>query len=174
LNLLECIVFLEMPNKITIEIKECVEFLQKEHSNAKGILKKDRIKTLLYIKQEKYHFQSDIGKKLGRTKKTVRDWIKEYVKFGLSTLLEVKSGGNNTRTISDKAKSFIAEKVLDVNTTITSYVELQLLIEEEVKEKVAYGALYSHCRRNYKSKLKVARKSHHKKDEKAEELFKKP
>jgi hypothetical protein len=33
-------------------------------------------------------------------------------------------------------------------------------------------ALYSHCRRNYKTKLKVARKSHHNKDEKAEELFK--
>jgi len=72
------------------------------------------------------------------------------------------------------AKSFIAKKVLDVNSTITSYVELQLLIEEELKEKVVYGTLYSHCRRNYQSKLKVARKSHHKKDEKAEELFKKP
>jgi len=110
LNLPEYFAFLEMPNKITIEIKECVEFLQKEHSNAKGILKKDRIKTLLYIKQEKYHFQSDIGKKLGRTKKTVRDWIKEYVKYGLSTLLEVKIGGDNTRTISDKAKSFIVKR----------------------------------------------------------------
>ena len=69
---------------------------------------------------------------------------------------------------------FISEKVKDINTTITSYLELQLLIEEELKEIVAYGALYSHCRRNYKTKLKVARKSHHKKDEKAEELFKKP
>jgi len=44
------------------------------------------------------------------------------------------------------------------------------LIEEELKEKVAHGALYSHCRWKYKSKLKVAQKSHHKK---AEELFKK-
>ncbi len=130
---------------------------------------------MLYIKQGNYQFQSDIGKKLGRTEKTIRDWTKEYVSFGLSTLLEVKSGGNNTRTISEKAQNFIAEKVLDANTTISSYVELQLLIEEELKEKVAYGALYSHCRRNYHSKkLKLARKSHHKKDEKAEELFKKP
>jgi len=82
-----------MPKKITIEIKESVEFLQKEHSIAKGIHKDDRIKILLYIKQEKYHFQSDIRKKLERT---IRDWIQEYVKIGLSTLLEVKHGGNNT------------------------------------------------------------------------------
>ncbi|MFD0985104.1 hypothetical protein ACFQ0S_11530, partial [Flavobacterium myungsuense] len=55
-----------------------------------------------------------------------------------------------------------------------SYVELQLLIEEELGEKVFYGALYSHCRKNYKTKLKVARKLHHKKDETAEKLFNKP
>jgi len=104
--------------KITIEIKECVEFLQKEHSNAKGVIKKDRIKTLLYIKQEKYHFQSDIGKKLGRIEKTVRDWIKEYVELGFSTLLEVKSGGNNTRTISDKANIY-----LDLNFIIPKLLQ---------------------------------------------------
>lgn len=68
----------------------------------------------------------------------------------------------------------IANKIVDVETTITSYVELQLIIEEELGEKIAYGALYSHCRGKHKSRLKVARKSHHKKDEKAEELFKKP
>jgi protein associated with RNAse G/E len=88
-----------MPKKITKEIKASVEFLQKEHSIAKGIHKDNRIKILLYNKQEKYHFQSDIGKKLERTEKTIRDWIQEYVKIGLSTLLEVKSGGNNTCTI---------------------------------------------------------------------------
>lgn len=163
-----------MPKKITIEIEESVEFLQREHSKAQGLLKKDRIKTLLYIKEGNYHYQSDIGKKLGRAEKTIRGWLQEYSKEGYSSLLEVKSGGNNTKTISEKAQSFIAEKVQDANTTITSYVELQLLIEEELKESVAYGALYSHCKRNYKSKLKVARKSHHKKEEKAEELFKKP
>ena len=163
-----------MTKKITIEIVESVEFLNREYSKTKSILKKDRIKTLLFIKESKYHFQSDIGKKLGRTEKTIRNWLQEYSRVGYSNLLQVKSGGNNTKTISEKAIIFISEKVKDVNTTITSYIELQLLIEEELKEIVAYGALYSHCRRNYKTKLKVARKSHHKKDEKAEELFKKP
>ena len=163
-----------MPKKIAIEIQESVDFLRREHSKTKSLLKKDRIKTLLYIKAGKYHFQSDIGKKLGRTEKTIREWLQEYDKNGYSSLLEVKSGGNNTRTISEKAQIFIAEKIADPSTTITSYIELQSLLEQELGEKVIYGALYSHCRRNYKSKLKVARKSHHKKDEKAEELFKKP
>ncbi|MFV7235076.1 helix-turn-helix domain-containing protein [Flavobacterium sp. ZB4R12] len=163
-----------MPKKIKIEITESLEFLRNEHIKAKGELKKDRLKVLIYIKEGKYHFQSDIAKKLGRTEKTVREWIQEYSQSGLSSLLKVSSGGNNTRTISDKALELIAKKILDVETTITSYLELQLIIEKELGEKIAYGALYSHCKRKYKSKLKVARKSHHKKDEKAEELFKKP
>jgi transposase len=163
-----------MPKKIKIEIAESLEFLRNEHIKAKGELKKDRLKVLIYIKEGKYDFQSDIGKKIGRTEKTVRQWIQQYVKFGLSALLKIKSGGNNTRTISDNALKLISEKVLNVETTITSYVELQLIIEEELGEKIAYEALYSHCRRKHKSRLKVARKSHHKKDEKAEELFKKP
>jgi transposase len=162
-----------MPKKINIEIAETLEFLRNEHLKAKGELKKDRLKVLIYIKEEKYYFQSDIAKKLGRSEKTVRQWIQEYAQSGLSSLLKVCSGGNNTRKISEKALELISNKILDEGTIITSYIELQLIIEEELNEKIPYGALYSHCRRKHKSRLKVARKSHHKKDEKAEELFKK-
>lgn len=91
-----------------------------------------------------------------------------------SLVLEVRSGGNNTRTLSDKMVSLIEEKVKDSQTTITSYVELKEILQEETGETIAYGALYAHCRRKYKSKLKVARKSHHKNDPNAEAFFKKP
>ena len=52
-----------LPKKINIEIKESVEYLEKEYSKAKGILKKDRIKTLIDVKQNKFEYQSDIEKK---------------------------------------------------------------------------------------------------------------
>jgi hypothetical protein len=35
-----------MPKKIILEIAESVEFLQREHSKSKGLLKKDQIRTL--------------------------------------------------------------------------------------------------------------------------------
>ena|SRR5664279_5559499 len=163
-----------MPKKISISVKESVGFLNRSYSNTTSRLQQDRMKTLLYIATKKYHFQSDIAKKLGRTEKTVRDWFKVYSSEGFSALIKVNSGGNNTRTLSDKVITLIEEKVTDPKTTITSYVELQLLLKEETKEKVAYGALYSHCRRKFKTKLKVARKSHHKKDPNAEAFFKNP
>lgn len=163
-----------MPKKIDIKIKESLEYLEKEYSKAKGILKKDRIKTLIYVKSNKFQYQSDIGKKLGRAEKTIRGWLQNYEKVGFENLLEVKSGGNNTKTISQKAIEFIDVKLNDEKTTITSYVELKLLLEESLNEKIAYGALYSHCRRNHKSKLKVSRKSHYKKNPDEIEVFKKP
>lgn len=163
-----------MPKKITIIVEDNIDFLEKSYSKVQGRLKKDRIKTLIYIKTKRYFFQSEIAKKLGRTEKTIRNWIQSYLKDGFSGLIEVKSGGNNTRTISDEMISLIEKKVTYSKTTITSYVELKHLLEDELKEEIDYGALYSHCRRKFKSKLKVARKSHYKKDENAQAFFKKP
>jgi transposase len=163
-----------MPKKINIDIKEEFDFLEKSLAKTVGSLKQDRLKTLLLIKKGKHYFYSDIAKKLGRTEKTIRVWVQEYLKNGISGMLEVKSGGNNTKKISEKMALSIEQKLTDSKTTITSYVELLELLKEELNESVNYGALYAHCRRKHKAKLKVARKSHYKKDENAEAFFKKP
>ena len=85
-------------------------------------------------------------------------------------LITVKSCENNTRTLSDKIFELIAQKITDSTTTITSYIEL----EEQTEEKIAYRALYLHCRWKFETKLKVARKSHYKKDPNGEVFFKNP
>ncbi len=163
-----------MPKKLTIRISEDKDYLEKLFSKIVKPLKKDRIKALIYIKSGKYVYQKAIAKKLGRKEETVGTWLRRYEQGGLELLLEVKSGGNNTRTLSERVLSSIEEKMTAPKTTITSYVELKAILEQESGEKIAYGALYSHCRRKYKSKLKVARKSHYKKDPTAEAVFKKP
>lgn len=163
-----------MPKKIQIDMKEELDFLEKSLSKTLGSLKQDRLKTLLLIKKEKYYYYSDIAKKLGSTEKTIRVWVQEYLQSGISAMLPVKSGGNNTKKISDKMSSSIEQKLTDPKTTTTSYVEFLELLKVELNESVNYGALYAHCRRKHKAKLKVARKSHYKKDENAESFFKKP
>ena len=127
---------------------------------------------LYYIKEGRYVFRSDIAKKLGRRPNTIGDWIKLYEQKGLKGLVEIQSGGNNTKVIPSQAISYVKERLTTVNTTITSYVELRLLIEERLGESIPYGALYAPCRRHHRSKLKVSRKSHYKKDLEAEMLFK--
>ncbi|MBF6657606.1 helix-turn-helix domain-containing protein [Flavobacterium columnare] len=163
-----------MPKKIQIVINEDLDFLEKLLVKTTASLKKDRVKTLILIKKGKYVYYSDIAKKLGRTEKTVRVWVQDYLKKGISEMLCVRSGGNNTKQISDKIAKSIEQKLTDPKTTITSYIELLKLLEAELNETVNYGALYAHCRRKHQSKLKIARKSHYKKDENAEAFFKKP
>ena len=130
-----------MPKKITIQIKESIDFLEKSYAKTTSSLQRDRIKTLLYVKLKKYSYQSDIGKKLGRTEKTIRMWLQTYQASGLDSLLKVNSGGNNTRIISQQSENFIANQVLAPQTTITSYVELQSLLEEDLGEFINYAAL---------------------------------
>ena len=163
-----------MPKKIELSITEDLEQLDRLYRSSVSPLRKDRLKTLYYIKRGDYQYRNLIAAKLGRRPTTVGLWIGQYRDHGLSGLLKIESGGNNTRHLSDKVIQFISDKLMDPATTITSYVELQSLIEEELCEQVNYGALYAHCRRNHRAKLKVSRKSHHKKDGQAEEVFKKP
>ena len=61
-----------------IKINESKDFLNKAYSKTTSRLKQNRIKTLLFLVEKKFHFQSDIVKKLGRTEKTIRDWLKLY------------------------------------------------------------------------------------------------
>jgi transposase len=155
-----------VPKKITIKIKESAEYLYEKLSESKGKQKEDRIKTLLYIKEKKFHFQSDIGEDLERTEKTIRAWIREYQENGFSGLLKVKSGGNNTRTISEKAVKHISKYIKYLTKEerspneikFSSFIELKLRLEEDLAETINYDALYSHFRRNYKSEYKILKK----------------
>lgn len=163
-----------MPKKIQITVKEELSELKSLLRNSKSDRQRGRLKCLILLKQGKFCYQSKLASKLGFTEKTVRDWLKSYSTNGLNDFIAIKVGGNNTRHLSDECITYIADKLLDSNTTVTSYIELQALIEQELGEQVNYGALYAHCRRKHKSKLKVSRKSHYKKDPAAEAVFKKP
>ncbi|MFK7003504.1 MULTISPECIES: COG3415 family protein [Flavobacterium] len=118
LNLLEYFLILGMPKKIQIVINEDFDFLEKLLTKTSGSLKKDRVKTLILIKKGKYVYYSDIAKKLGRTEKTVRVWGQDYLKNDISEMLCVRSGGNNTKQISDKMAKSVEQKLTDSKTLI--------------------------------------------------------
>jgi transposase len=144
-----------MPKKITVKITEESDFLQEKLSQSKGNLERDRIKTLIYIKEGKFHFQNDICKELGRSEKTIRTWIQEYSKNGFKSLLKERRGGNNSRTISERAIKLISQKNRRPynNLGFSSFMELKLLLEKELDEIIDYNALYSYYRRNHKKKF---------------------
>lgn len=162
-----------MAKQIDIEVKESVSELNKLLLKQHNISNRSRIKMLLLIREKKVTYTKDLMPKLKHCRKTIYNWIALYRHGGLAQLLTSNKGGNNTPLIEEQTKVALAEKLSDTATQITSYIELLDWVQQNYQANVNYAALYKHCRVHHNSVLKVARKSHHKKDEQAVEAFKK-
>ncbi len=162
-----------MPKKISITIEESQSELKSFKRKASSRLIEDRIQALIYLKQGKYHYQSRLAAKLGYTDKTVREWLNLYCREGIRGYTRTSRGGKAPSKISPETHELLQSLLFNPNSTITSYKELNHLLKQEHGVDVCYMTLYGYCRRKFRSKLKVARKSHHKKDPLAVEAFKK-
>lgn len=162
-----------MPKKIQITVLESEKELRLLLSKNTTDRVRARIKALLLLKQGKVEYQSQLATKLGFTEKTIREWLKLYQSEGLSSLITVRVGGNRDSVFSKDVLEFIEAQLNNSQTTITSYTELHRLIEDTFGQVVNYKTLNGYCKRVFKSKLKVSRKSHYKKDGQAIEAFKK-
>lgn len=162
-----------MAKHINLTVSESIKELKSSLAKQPTILKRSRVKALLLIKEGKVVYTRDISKKLKYDRRTVYNWLKTYESQGLVGLIKVTSGGNNTPVLSSEIKHGIKEKLSQPDTNITSYVELLDWVRSTYGEEVKYKTLYTHCRNHLKSRLKVARKSHYKKDPQAIEAFKK-
>ncbi len=161
-----------MAKTIDIQVFETEKELQSILRTTKSKLVEKRVKALLLVKKGKCRYTQEVAVKVGVTRKTVYNWFEAYKDQGIKKLCEVNQGGNNTPLLSQATIVKIDELLNDPYSTITSYVELVSILEE-TQDNLTYATIYQHCKRKHKSKLKVARKSHHKKDEQAVEAFKK-
>ena len=161
-----------MAKVIDIKVIESEKELSAILRNTKSKLVEKRVKALLIVKRGKCKYTQDVAIKVGVNRRTIYKWFSTYKEGGLQKLLKVSVGGNNTPLLSEATKLKIHELLHDSYSSITSYVELMSILEQ-TQDNLTYASVYQHCVRNYKAKLKVARKSHHKKDDRAVEAFKK-
>ncbi|MDX1284854.1 MAG: helix-turn-helix domain-containing protein [Draconibacterium sp.] len=132
-----------------------------------------RVKALLMIKQGKVRYPAEIAQKLRFSRRAVYDWLKSYKEGGIEGYLAVSSRGKRDEKLTNDEKETIADKLKDTSTDITSYVELTHWASQQFGREIPYHVIYKFCRFKLNSRLKIARKSHHKKDEQAVEAFKK-
>jgi transposase len=137
------------------------------------LLQQSRVKALLLIKQGKVKYTYQLADKLKRERKTIYNWLKLYKDKGINGYLNVSSRGKRKEKLSPNEKQAIALKLQDPATDITSYVELLHWVSQQFEKDIPYHVVYNYCRTHLKSRLKIARKSHHKKDGQAVEAFKK-
>lgn len=158
----------------TITVKESL-------SELKALLKKaspliaPRIKMLLEIKKSK---STGISKRalasvIGVDPNSIQTWRTLYVNGGISTILKHNKKGFKPSVFTKEEHLEIEKKLKDPRNGLRGYVELLNWIENEFKKQIKYNTLLKYSIKNFGSKVKVARKSHIKKDETAVIAFKK-
>jgi transposase len=165
-----------MAHPFKITVKESIQelrTLQRKH----GELIKKRLQVLIEIK--KHQPNGGISKRAlseitGINHNSIVSWRKQYVNDGIESLLiHGRVGGFKKSVVTKEEHKKIAVKLNDPKSGIRGYVELLAWVNDELNKDMKYITLLKYTQRHFGSKIKVARKSHVKKDDLMVESFKK-
>ena len=162
-----------MANAKQIAIKESLSELKKLYKEQPDHLK-DRIRLLLYIKQQGNASKQTIADAILVSHTSVQTWRKLYEQSGIEGLLQFKRQSNNPSVITTDMHEGIKKRLSNPTEAPTSYTELREWVTEQSGKTIHYQTLNGYVKRKFKAKLKVARKSHIHKDAAEEAVFKKP
>ena len=161
-----------LPKKIVIkETEKEIKKLLKQSIPFIG----QRLRVLLVLKQNEIVGISkrDAAKLAGVDPNSIQNWRALYINSGIDGLMKHSKIGFKKSVFTDLEHKKIEEKLNDPNNGLQGYVELKSWIEQETGRIFNYNTLLYYCIKNFKSSVKVARKSHIKKDDNQVEAFKK-
>ena len=153
-------------------INESLEELRKLQQKLEDSKSRLRIQFLIYIKEGKIPQRSFIAKALGKEARTIRRWAAEYREKGLKYFIENRAKEERKSGL-DVIKKELKEKVSNPINPLRSYKEVVQWIKKEFNIEANYFTVRSYLKRKFKTKLKVPRRSHCKKDPVKVEEFKK-
>jgi len=165
-----------MAKPLEIKVKESLhelKALQRKHGELIG----KRLRMLIEIK--KHEQTGGISKRnlsdiTGINHNSIVKWRQLYKKEGIAPLLKHGRKGGFKPSVISKQEHKAIEKVLNNPTNgIRGYTELLQWVSETLKKDMKYITLLKYSQRHFGSKIKVARKSHVKKDKEQVEAFKK-
>lgn len=159
-----------------IPVKEQLQDLRiaLKHSS---VMMQPRIKMLIEIKKagEKGISKRELMDSIGVCSQSIHNWRTAYKQGGLDALL--KNGRKGTAgkpsVFTEQEHRRIEQKLNNPKNGLAGYIELQQWIAQEFNKDVKYNTVLKYAMKHFGSKVKVARKSHVKKDEGTVQLFKK-
>lgn len=163
-----------MANALYIPVKETVAELRAALKKASPLFQ-PRIKMLLVMKKSGAEGVSKrlLAESVGVCGQSIHTWRTVYKQSGLNGLLTHKKTGFRPASFTKKEHDKIAHKLNDPANGLHGYKELQEWVIKEFKKEIKYNTLLKYSIKNFGSKIKVARKSHVKKDPEAVTAFKK-
>jgi transposase len=160
----------------SIHIKESIKELRSLQKNSIPTVA-HRIRILIALKE---HESTGISKRqaaelVGVNHDMVQKWRSIYASGGLAAVLHYKKAeGHRARSVfSEEEHHQIEAKLHDPRNGLQGYVELQKWVKSHLGKEVHYSTLLNYVKRHFGATIKVARKSHVKKDEEAVTSFKK-
>jgi len=134
-----------------------------------------RLRVLLILKQ---HETTGISKRelsilAGVCPGSVQKWRTLYIRDGIAGLLKHNKIGYKPSVFTSSESLKIQKKLNNPENGLHGYVELKEWIRKELGKDVLYRTVVNYCVTNFHSSVKVARKSHIKKDVDKVEDFKK-
>jgi len=164
-----------MANAKEIIVQENDEELQKYLRKASCQTIKKRIKMLMVIKKRAPEMLSkiELAKLCKCNHNSITTWRRLYLSGGMDAITGHNWTGTKSKHISEEQHQQMAEKLSNPFNGLVGYKELLDWLGSEFDISMKYTTLYEYTRRNFKTKIKVARKSHVKKDEVDLTAFKK-
>lgn len=155
-------------------VKESISQLRELLKKATPLIA-PRLRVLLSIKKagEQGISKRELAEMVGVNHNSVQTWRNTYIAGGIEALCRHGRTGFKPSVFTPTEHAAIAAKLRDPKNGLRGYVELQEWVEKEFAKPVKYNTLLKYSIKNFGSKIKVARKSHVKKDEKAVDSFKK-
>jgi transposase len=155
----------------SIVVKETADELAKLHSNSSPSTK-PRIKMLLAIVNG-ITATNELAHKTKANRNSILNWKNIYRNQGLEGLLNETRGGKRHGALDEHQKAKLQKKLSDPKGGFTSYKQATEWINTTFGVEMNYHAVNMYLKRNFRTKLKVGRKTHINKDENAAALFKK-
>lgn len=157
-----------------IVIKENLSELKTLQRNSGPLIAK-RIRILIEFKK---HEKSGISKRsvseiTGINHNSITKWRNIYLKDGIQAVLRHGRIGFKKSIIDPESHNALERKLHDPKNGLRGYKELQQWVLETLHLNVEYNTLVKYAMRHFGTKIKVARKSHVKKDENLGMSFKK-
>ena len=163
-----------MPSVKKMIIKETEKEIKKLLKESKPFIGQ-RLRVLLILKQNEEIGISkrEVAKLAGVDPNSVQNWRTLYINTGIEGLMKHQKTGFKPSVFSAIDHQKLETKLNDSQNGLQGYVELKAWLEKESDKVFNYNTLLYYCIRNFKSSVKVARKSHVKKGEKEVNTLKK-
>ena len=157
-----------------IIIKESITRLRKLQKQSIPMIA-NRIRVLIEFKKNETTGISKrvVADAVGVNHNSVQTWRTLYEQGGIDAILKHDRKEGRPSVITAEEHQLIEKKLHDPKNGLRGYTELLTWAEEEFKKTIKYNTLLKYSIRHFSSKVKVARKSHVKKDEEAVLTFKK-